>query len=119
MRKALLAIVTASITVLLWPVAPHLRAQNLVKLQYPVTRTVAIVDDYFGTRVPDPYRWLEDENSPETAAWVEAQNKVTFGELDKIPFRSGLKDRLEKLYNYAKYSAPTRRGNSFFFFKND
>jgi prolyl oligopeptidase len=88
-------------------------------LQYPVTRTVAQVDDYHGTRVSDPYRWLEDDNSPETKAWVEAQNKVTFAYLEKIPFRAQLTERLKKLFDYAKYSAPARKGEYFFFRKND
>jgi prolyl oligopeptidase len=88
-------------------------------LQYPVTRTVDHVDVYHGTRVPDPYRWLEDDNSPETKAWVEAQNKVTFGYLEKIPFRAQLSERLKQLYDYAKYSAPSRKGDYFFFRKND
>jgi prolyl oligopeptidase len=88
-------------------------------LQYPVTRTVDHVDVYHGTKVPDPYRWLEDDNSPETKAWVEAQNKVTFAYLEKIPFRARLTERLKNLYNYAKYSAPSRKGDHFFFRKND
>ncbi len=89
------------------------------KLTYPETRRGEVVDNYFGTRVPDPYRWLEDDNSPEVAAWVEAENKVTFGYLDKISYRAQLKDRLTKLLNYPKYSAPARRGEWFFFTKND
>ncbi len=90
-----------------------------VRLAYPTTRTVGTVDNYFGTKVPDPYRWLEDDNSPEVAAWVEAQNKVTFSYLEKIPYRQQLKERLEKLLNYPKYTSPTRRGEWFFFTKND
>ena len=89
------------------------------KLTYPETKRVDVVDNYFGTKVPDPYRWLEDDNSPEVTAWVEAENKVTFGYLDQIPYRAQLKDRLTKLLNYPKYSAPTRRGDWFFFNKND
>ncbi len=86
---------------------------------YPATKKVDVVDDYFGTKVADPYRWLEDDRSPEVAAWVEAENKVTFAYLDKIAYRSQLKDRLTKLLNYPKYSAPTRRGAYYFFSKND
>jgi prolyl oligopeptidase len=89
------------------------------KLTYPETKRGDVVDNYFGTSVADPYRWLEDDNSPEVAAWVEAENKVTFGYLDKIPYRAQLKDRLTKLLNYPKYSAPARRGEWFFFTKND
>lgn len=89
------------------------------KLAYPETKRGDVVDDYFGTKVPDPYRWLEDDNAPEVAAWVEAENKVTFGYLDKISYRPQLKDRLTKLLNYPKFTAPTRRGDWFFFSKND
>ncbi|HYW72416.1 MAG TPA: prolyl oligopeptidase family serine peptidase [Pyrinomonadaceae bacterium] len=88
-------------------------------LKYPETKKVDVVDDYFGTKVPDPYRWLEDDRSPEVAGWVEAQNKVTFAYLDQIPYRAAIKDRLLKLYNYPKYSAPTRRGDWFLTTKND
>ena len=87
--------------------------------QYPDTRTVDHVDTYHGVKVPDPYRWLEDDTSADTAKWVEAQNKVTFAYLEKIPFRARLTDRLKQLYNYAKYSAPSRKGDYFFFRKND
>lgn len=89
------------------------------KLTYPETKRGDVVDDYFGTKVPDPYRWLEDDNAPEVAAWVEAENKVTFGYLNQIPYRQQIKERLTKLLNYPKYSAPARRGDWFFFTKND
>ena len=92
---------------------------NGARLTYPATKKVDQVDDYFGTKVPDPYRWLENNDSPEVAAWVEAENKVTFAYLDKIPYRSQLKDRLTKLLNYPKYTAPSRRGEWFVFSKND
>ncbi|MGE0866808.1 MAG: prolyl oligopeptidase family protein [Vicinamibacterales bacterium] len=88
-------------------------------LQYPVTRTVDHVDTYHGTPVPDPYRWLEDDTSAETAAWVEAQNKVTFAYLDKIPYRAELTKRLKALYDYAKFGSPSRKGDYYFFSKND
>jgi prolyl oligopeptidase len=87
-------------------------------LDYPKTRKVDHTDTYHGSAVADPYRWLEDDNSAETAAWVEAENKVTFAYLDRIPFRAQLKARLEKLYDYPKYSAPSRKGEHFFFSKN-
>jgi prolyl oligopeptidase len=86
--------------------------------EYPATRTVGQVDTYHGVEVPDPYRWLEDDNSPETKAWVEAQNAVTFGYLKGIPFRTALRARLEALYNYPKYSVPSRKGPLYFFSKN-
>src|SRR6185436_21177071 len=89
------------------------------KLVYPESRKGDQVDDYFGTKVADPYRWLEDDRSPEVAAWVEAQNKVTFAYLDQIPYRAAVKDRLVKLFNYLKYGAPQRRGEWFISSKND
>jgi len=89
------------------------------RLAYPETKRGEVVDDYFGTKVADPYRWLEDDNAPEVAAWVEAENKVTFGYLDKIPYRAQIRKRLETLLNYPRYSAPTRRGENFVFSKND
>jgi prolyl oligopeptidase len=115
---------------------PQTRAQNAQKMStaptstgetgatsitYPETKKGDTVDDYFGTKVPDPYRWLEGDAAvtPEVAAWVEAQNKVTFAYLEKIPFRQKIKERLTQLYNYPKYSAPTRRGDYFFYTKND
>jgi prolyl oligopeptidase len=92
---------------------------NDPKLVYPVTKKVEQVDDYFGTKVYDPYRWLEDETSPETKAWVEEQNRLTFGYLDKIPFREKLKTRLTELYNYPRVGAPFHYGDTYFFTKND
>ncbi len=89
------------------------------KLVYPESKKVDQVDDYFGTKVADPYRWLEDERSAETKAWVEAQNKLTFGYLDRIPYREKLKARLTELYDYPRISAPFRRGDTYFFTKND
>ena len=89
------------------------------KFTYPPTKRVDVVDDYFGTKVPDPYRWLENENSAETKAWVDAENVLTFGYLDKIPYREKLKARLTELYNYPKVTAPFRRGDTYFFTKND
>ena len=89
------------------------------KLQYPASKKVEHYDTYFGVKVADPYRWLEDENSPETARWVEEQNKVTFAYLDKIPYRAQLKERLTRLYNYERYTAPYRRGDYYFYTKND
>jgi len=89
------------------------------KPQYPKTGKVDHVDTYHGTSVPDPYRWLEDDNSAETAKWVEEQNKITYAYLDKIPYRTKIKERLEQLYNYPKIGAPFRKGELYFFSKND
>jgi len=88
-------------------------------LEYPETQKVDTVDTYFGTEVPDPYRWLEDDLSDETAAWVKAQNEVTFGFLDQIPFRKEINDRLTELWNYEKVSAPFVEGDYTYFYKND
>jgi prolyl oligopeptidase len=88
-------------------------------LDYPQTRKDNQVDDYHGVKVADPYRWLEDDNSAETAKWVEAENKVTFGYLEKIPYRAQVKARLEQLYNFPKYTPPFRKGDYLFFTKND
>jgi prolyl oligopeptidase len=85
----------------------------------PATRTVQQVDDYHGTRVTDLYRWLEDANSKETAEWVGAQNKATFAYLRGLPQREALQKRLTELYNYERWSPPARRGNRFFFLRND
>src|SRR5947207_2037267 len=89
------------------------------KLTYPNTKRIDHVDTYFGEQVPDPYRWLEDENAPETTKWVQDENKVTFGYLQKIPYRSKVKARLEKIINYPRYGAPFRNGEYYFFAKND
>ena len=89
------------------------------KLTYPDSMPGTTVDDYFGTKVADPYRWLEDDRAPAVEKWVEAQNKVTFAYLDKIPYRQKIKERLTALYNYPKYSSPTHRGDYFFYAKND
>lgn len=89
------------------------------KMTYPVSRKDNVTDDYFGTSVADPYRWLEDDNSEETEAWVKAQNELTFGYLSKIPYRQEIRDRLEALYNYPRVSSLIRVGEYYFFYKND
>ena len=89
------------------------------KLQYPESVTVDHVDDYHGTAVADPYRWLEDVDSAETAAWVTAQNEVTFAFLEDIPAREQYRKRLTELWDYVRYSTPFREGGRTFYFKND
>ena len=86
---------------------------------YPKTKKVDTVTNYFGTQVKDPYRWLEDDMSEETARWVEDQNKTTFGYLENIPFREELKQRLTTLWNYEKVGAPFKEGDYSYFYKND
>ncbi|MCG9971471.1 prolyl oligopeptidase family serine peptidase [Christiangramia crocea] len=90
-----------------------------IALNYPETKKVDTVTDYFGTKVKDPYRWLEDDRSEETENWVEAQNEVTFAYLEKIPYRDQLKERLTQLWDYEKLGAPFTEGDHIYFFKND
>lgn len=89
------------------------------KLTYPETRKDNIVDNYFGVEVADPYRWLENDTSQEVKKWVEAQNKLTFEYLSKIPYRENLKKRLADLINYEKRSVPFKKGKNYFYFKNE
>lgn len=88
-------------------------------MNYIETKKVDTVDTYFGTEVKDPYRWLEDDRSPETEAWVRDVNEVTYGYLDKIPFREELKQRLSTLWNYEKVGPPFKEGDYTYFYKND
>jgi len=88
-------------------------------LKYPDARKAAQVDDYFGTKIADPYRWLEDPDSPETRAWVEAENAVTFSYLDGIPQRAAIKARLTKLWNYERYGTPSLEGRWYIYSRND
>ena len=89
------------------------------KLTYPITATTNVVEDYHGVKVADPYRWLEDDNSPETKAWVEAQNTVTFGYLHSLPGRDAIKQRLTQLWNYERYGVPFKEGGRYFYAKNN
>tara|TARA_R110001583_G_scaffold22444_1_gene84206 strand:+ start:13285 stop:15441 length:2157 start_codon:yes stop_codon:yes gene_type:complete len=93
--------------------------KETITVNYPTTHKTDSVDTYFGTEVKDPYRWLEDDRSPETEAWVKEQNITTFGYLEKIPFRADLKNRLEKLWNYEKLGSPFKEGDYTYFYKND
>src|SRR6185369_1673602 len=111
-------VLAASIFVISGGVAEH-PLSSAAKLVYPPTAETNQVDDYHGTKVADPYRWLEDDNSPATKAWVEAQNQVTFGYLDQIRERTGIKQRLTKLWNHERYGIPIKKGGRYFFSKND
>ena len=86
---------------------------------YPQTEKLDHKDTYFGVEVADPYRWLEDDLSDKTKAWVTAQNDVTQDYLKQIPFRDAIKDRLEKLWNFEKFSAPFVEGDYIYWYKND
>ncbi|MFR9514525.1 MAG: S9 family peptidase, partial [Rikenellaceae bacterium] len=87
--------------------------------EYPATQRGDLVEDYFGTAVADPYRWLEDDASEATAEWVKAQNEVTFDYLSQIPYRDAIKERLTELWNYAKESAPAKHGDYYYYSYND
>jgi len=90
-----------------------------MSFNYPKTETVKQIDHYHGVKVKDPYRWLENPDSPETKAWVEAQNEVTFGFLEQISERETIRKRLTELWDYEKYGIPIKRGERYFYFKND
>lgn len=89
------------------------------KINYPETKKIDHVDTYFGEKINDPYRWLEDDRSAETEAWVKTQNVVTYGYLEQIPYRNQLKSRMEKLWNYEKISAPFKEGDYTYYYKNN
>lgn len=93
--------------------------QKPKSVTYPTTSKGETVDVYFDTKLPDPYRWLEDDKSAETGAWVKAENEVTYGYLAQIPFRNVLKARMEKLWNYEKIGAPFKEGNFTYYYKNN
>ncbi|MGC8991829.1 MAG: S9 family peptidase, partial [Verrucomicrobiia bacterium] len=97
----------------------EVKARSGRGLEYPATPKTNQADLYHGVTVPDPYRWLEDENSQATAAWVEAQNRVTFAWLGSIPERPVIRARLQRLWNYEKFTAPRREGNRYFFSYNN
>ncbi|MEP0844744.1 MAG: S9 family peptidase [Phycisphaerae bacterium] len=94
------------------------RARAASRIVYPETRRVDHVDDYSGVKVADPYHWLEDLDSKETAEWVAAQNRVTFAYLEKIPARKAIKDRLTRLWDYEKFGLPGKEGGRYFFTRN-
>ena len=87
-------------------------------LKYPKPRAGDVVDNYFGTKVADPYRWMEDLNSPELKRWVDAENAITLKYLDSLPVRNALKMRITELYNYPRVTAPSYRGRHWFYWRN-
>src|SRR3954470_1642648 len=91
-----------------------------VKPKYPETKRKEVIDEYHGTKVPDPYRWLEDDvrTNKDVAAWVEAQNKVTDAYLASIPERAAIRQRITDLWNYEKFSAPFKEGERYFYSRN-
>ena len=106
-------------TILIMTIATSIATFAQTKIEYPKTNKIAVVDEYFGTKIIDNYRWLEEDKSAETAAWVKSQNAVTFDYLSKIPFRNQIKSRMEKLWNYEKVSAPFVEGNYTYYYKNN
>ncbi|HMO32373.1 MAG TPA: prolyl oligopeptidase family serine peptidase [Lacibacter sp.] len=91
----------------------------MAQINYPVTPRGTDMDNYHGTQIADPFRWLEDDNSEQTKAWVTAQNEVTFNYLNRIPFRNRVKERLEAMWNYPRIGSPSREGDWYYFSKND
>ena len=113
-------LVLAALPVLFF-LLPQLAANNISDRAwaYPPASPGPVFDDYFGTKVPDPYRWLEDLDSPQTRAWVESENKLTFGFLEELPQRAWFRDRLTRLWNYPRFGLPFKEGGQYFFTKND
>src|SRR6185295_7304737 len=99
--------------------SPSNNTQNMIKpIKYPTPRKSDQVDDYHGVKVADPYRSLENLDSPDTASWVEAENQLTFSFLSEIPARNKIKDRLTKLWNYEKFGVPFKEGHRYFYSRN-
>ncbi len=107
------------IAVLINPFSSKAQHTSPNTMTYPKTKKINVTDTYFGTSINDPYRWLEDDRSADTKTWVEAQNRVTYNYLSAIPFRNAIKQRLETLWNYEKYTAPFKEGDYIYFYKND
>jgi len=103
---------------LLFAMLTLISAAQTSQLTYPQARRSDQVDDYHGTKVEDPYRWLEDTDSAETHAWVEAENKITFGYLEQIPYRQAIHARLTRLWNYERFTTPSQHGGRYFFQHN-
>lgn len=116
-RPSLRHAALCAVLTLIWA-APVAAGEDPV-IQYPETRTDDVVDDYFGTKVADPYRWLEDQNADEVTDWVQAENAVTFAYLEHLPARAEFKDRLTELWDYAKMSPPWQVQDRYFFYRND
>jgi prolyl oligopeptidase len=113
-RRCLFAAAAAAVVVAA-SIAVHVQTMTLT---YPATRKADVVDDYFGTRVPDPYRWMEDLDAPELAAWRDAQNALTFSYLGRLPLRDRLRERITTLWDYPKTGIPVREGGRYFYVKN-
>ncbi|WP_230023478.1 prolyl oligopeptidase family protein [Massilia sp. Bi118] len=119
MRHATLAAAVAAAFLSFGSTAAVAQSCSGTPLAYPVAKKVDQTDDYHGTKVADPYRWLEDANSAETKEWVDAENKVTQSWLAQIPEREAIRQRLTQLWNYERYSVPYKEGGRYFFSRND
>lgn len=119
MKKSITFLFASSILVLGCKTTEKTTDSSTMTIKYPVTKKGTTSDVYFNTKVADPYRWLEDDRSAETEAWVKAENEVTFGYLNTISYRKQIKERMEKLWNYEKVSAPFKEGKYTYFYKND
>src|SRR5690606_34160401 len=96
-----------------------MQTHEIQLMPYPQTKKVNVADNYFDIEVKDPYRWLENDTAADTKQWVKEENRVTQDYLSQIPYRDKIRERLEKLWNYEKYSAPFKEGKYTYFFKND
>ena len=119
MRKYYIGILALNVLIMLSSCNNETKTNGDEPLKYPETKKCDTVDNYFGTAVADPYRWLEDDFSDETANWVKAQNEVTNNYLAKISYRDKMKNRLQEIMNYPKESAPSKKGCRYFFYRND
>jgi len=116
MKKLTISVLALSTIIML---ASCHKKNSVPKVEYPETKKCDTVDHYFGVAVPDPYRWLEDDYSEETANWVKAQNEVTDKFLSQIPYREKMKQHLKDIMNYPKEGAPWKKGDRYFFYRND
>ena len=119
MKKYCIGILALNVLIMLSSCNNETKTNGDEPLKYPETKKCDTIDNYFGTAVADPYRWLEDDFSDETANWVKAQNEVTNNYLSKIPYRENMKNRLKDIMNYPKESAPSKKGDRYFFYRND
>ena len=119
MKKYCIGILALNVLIMLSSCNNETKTNGDEPLKYPETKKCDTIDNYFGTAVADPYRWLEDDFSEETANWVKAQNEVTNNYLSKIPYRENMKNRLKDIMNYPKESAPSKKGDRYFFYRND
>ncbi len=117
-KRAYLSLALAALSIPFGSYAQHTSSPEKT-MNYPETKKTPVTDTYFGITVIDPYRWLEDDRAEDTREWVEAQNRVTQDYLSKIPYRDEIKTKLEKLWNYEKFSAPFKEGYYTYYYKND